>query len=146
MLKISNVRFFSNGGFSNKDANVIISNTFGEPIAKFLTNETILLKQGFEQPLQDTVISTFTINKQLINIKLYPNPAINNLNILIDYNSSINISYRIVGIDGKNHYTGLINQPLQQIDLNPLAPGIYLIILQSQDNKQIRSLKFEKIK
>ncbi len=64
------------------------------------------------------------------SLVLYPNPAINNLNILTEANM-LGASYRIYNAVGQLLRSGQINREFSSLDINEFANGSYILHLQN---------------
>ncbi|QIJ88156.1 hypothetical protein C7H62_0346 [Mesoflavibacter sp. HG96] len=70
-------------------------------------------------------------NLNVEDIKLYPNPAIDYLNIKIRLNEGEIFNYSITDLNGKQVNTGVVNSSLTTINTKLLAEGLYVLKLQS---------------
>ena len=73
-----------------------------------------------------------------IDVKLYPVPATNNLNINVS-DELIGGSYIVVDYHGKTVLEGSVNSSTHRLDVNNLARGSYYILLQNKDTKITRT-------
>ncbi len=81
------------------------------------------------------IIETKT-NKMLDNIKIYPNPAIDKLNIEVEENSKI----QIIDINGKNVYESQNENQKHEININELVNGIYMIKIYNDHSVKMRKI------
>ncbi|MBW6484085.1 MAG: T9SS type A sorting domain-containing protein [Vicingaceae bacterium] len=83
-----------------------------------------------------------TKNKELANLKLYPNPATNQLTITgLDAQNTTTIS--IIDLTGKTvFYTNLTATPQQQINISQLTNGVYFIKIHTPTDAKV--IKFVK--
>jgi len=88
---------------------------------------------------------TNTSNISGTNIKLYPNPANNKINIVFDNSNDIN-SIRITDITGRTVYTEIIANNTNAITVNTshYTPGIYFCEINGVTT--VETIKFTKIK
>jgi hypothetical protein len=88
---------------------------------------------------------TNTSNISGTNIKLYPNPANNKINIVFDNSNDIN-SIRITDITGRTVYTEIIANNINAITVNTshYTPGIYFCEINGVTT--VETIKFTKIK
>jgi hypothetical protein len=77
-----------------------------------------------------------------INIIIYPNPAVNYLNIKTD-NYTSEIGFTIYSAIGAEMFKGIINDNIKTIDVSLLAEGVYFIHILVAD-KQYQTIKFYK--
>ncbi|MAO45659.1 MAG: glucose dehydrogenase [Crocinitomicaceae bacterium] len=73
-----------------------------------------------------------------IDVKLYPVPAKDNLNIDVS-DELIGGSYIVVDYHGKTVIEGSVNNSTHRLDVNNLARGSYYILLQNKDTKITRT-------
>ncbi len=115
-------------GDSYQGASMQIDWTIGEPLITSFENETILLSQGFHQP---TVILTNTselpVNINFVNI--YPNPAIDNINVTIDFAQDQVIELIIYNIKGQKLSLKKCagSSIAETLNLSNYSPGFYNI-------------------
>jgi hypothetical protein len=72
----------------------------------------------------------FVVQQDEIQIRLYPNPAVDQLNIKAEGLAST--PYHLVNMQGQVVMKGWLNQ-LETLDISKLQAGLYRIILYSQD-------------
>lgn len=82
--------------------------------------------------------SGFNLTGENINIKIYPNPAKNDINIDLD-EVEYELNYVVYNFTGKIVMEGILNQQKNRISVNKLIAGLYVIEIQG-----IRKEKFVK--
>ncbi len=75
------------------------------------------------------------ITENNINIQLYPNPAIDILNIETNF---IIQSISIIGINGRLISNEIVNSPIANIKINELTSGVYFCEIKKNDGAVIR--------
>jgi len=125
-----------------------LSCTIGEPIVATLFNVKLILTQGFQQPQENEV----SIKTDLAdwNIKAYPNPFNDNVNIEITSDKSSEFTIGITNLIGQNlgmdylanNYPG---KNVYSLNTAHLATGMYIVTVSSKDGKLIKSFKLSKI-
>jgi hypothetical protein len=125
-----------------------LSCTIGEPIVATLTNVKLILTQGFQQPQENEV----SVNLDLAdwNIKAYPNPFNDNVNIEITSDKSSEFVIGITNLIGQNLGMEYLanNYPGKNVyTLNTafLTTGMYIVTVTSKDGQLIKSFKLNKI-
>lgn len=92
------------------------------------TDQNGLLFNSMTNQITFDGISCTSLNveekKNSISYRLYPNPALNNLNIEILNNE--NHSINIYNIAGKKMFSVELNQGLNQLDISSVPSGIYI--------------------
>ncbi len=85
-----------------------------------------------------------TANTAEGNISLYPNPAVDRLNIRIDSIDKDNATIEIVNVFGQQVYSGSLSSMSDTgtIDISSMAPGLYILYVKSPGNTLVE--KFEK--
>ncbi len=101
---------------------------------------------NYSEPLNVNamVITTLNESPNSFDINLYPNPTKNQIKIFYRYLDSIN-NLQIVDLNGKSIYKGkfvLINNEEAIVDFN-IPPGIYSVLLETEDNILYRKIVIE---
>ena len=73
-------------------------------------------------------------NQNLESIKIYPNPVKNIITLEVDP-SYLGMNYRIVDVLGREILNGTINEQINQIKLQDLVPGIYILFGEKESIK-----------
>ncbi len=68
---------------------------------------------------------------------LYPNPASSELTVKLTQKFDRNVSYKIIGIDGKTVSTGALLQIENRINISSIESGAYLLELTTSDGSRI---------
>lgn len=136
----------SSAGISNTSGTIILSSTIGEPMDITLTDGNEWLIQGFEQPLYDTSVATFTIENKSIKISIYPNPTSGPLQINLDSQlDNLRLSLDIFNIAGQSMmYETMLNQ-FHTIDMSHLPAATYLLRIRNPKGEIIQTFKIQKI-
>ena len=126
----------------------ISSYTIGEVFYTYLPGSTMSISQGVQQPIQwikyypesKTVNGIFlltpeVIEKTVFTAKLYPNPAIDHIVLVLDNLIIKDLSYTIYDINGRAIITGLIQQRQTTIMLSSLTRGSYILSINQQHSK-----------
>lgn len=135
-----------NTGNATVTSDFIVSYTIGEAIGNTIEGEQYLLSQGFEQGRQDTVWVGFLNNELNIEIKVFPNPTMNGLNIQFIGNNQNHLHIEAFDATGKlmlqmGQLTGN-----DYLDLSGFASGAYFIKIMNEQNDQFKIVKVEKLK
>lgn len=137
---------FSSSGKSLSNAQILLDNTIGEPVTFTLQNSTIKLTQGFQQ--NNYNISTGIKNALLdVGIRVYPNPAGDNLQVQLSNPVSNKLQLYLFGINGNKIWQGQIGNgiELQNIDVSQVAAGSYILQLVDETKNLFSTYKIEKI-
>lgn len=112
----------TNGGLS-------ISWTLGETIIPTFTNGDLVLTHGFQQQLLVTTVEENL--EELVHVKVFPNPASDNVNIKFESPVEGEISLTIIDAQGRLIKTDFIEPAMleKQINLQDLPAGIYYLRL-----------------
>jgi hypothetical protein len=137
------------GGSYFDGINMAIDYTTGELMITTLNNGSSILTQGFQQPFINHYISVPEVPDNNMQVILFPNPAIDHLNIIISHASDQHCRvciYDMLGQLLKDEYSeagsgGNINM---NIDLHNLATGNYFVRI-LQNHKIITTQKIVKI-
>ena len=115
-------QLISNGGDYFENSNVSISWSLGEPIIETISDGTNILTQGFQQT-KLSASEIFSINSDIINIKLFPNPTENF--IYLKTSEFKNLNYRISDINGKILKEGNIISEITEISVSKFPAAVY---------------------
>lgn len=119
----------------------------GEPTIGLLTQGWQHFLQGFAyKTLENKIV---TANNQplviAVQVKLFPNPVDEYLNIQYEGLISGNEKYAINDLTGRIVLSGKLNSPLTQLNVVSLRPGVYVFVLvNTSTNKSIYLNKFVK--
>jgi hypothetical protein len=144
--QIQNSDLISTSGDYFVSSNISMSWSLGELETETFSTSSVILTQGFQQPVFNiTSIKNNSLVTDL-NIEVYPNPVSNYLTIK-NYNPSVNLTYRLYDIYGKllisqesNSNDGMYTR----INLTDLAQGNYLIQIFGNDKRQSKIYKLIK--
>lgn len=140
---ISNEVISSNGNYY-KNANIAVSWTIGEAFIESYSKSSVILTQGFHQPIlieSDSNPGGILIDKN-ITISIFPNPTFNSINISIINFEKYSKALLYDGL-GKIITETTIAQQLTEINMKPFSEGIYYLKVLDNQN-QIQSFKIEK--
>lgn len=118
----------SAGGYNVKSG-LSISWTLGETIIPTFTNGNLVLSHGFQQQLIVTAIEEHL--DIAVNVKVYPNPASDVVNISFDEPVEGEIAITILDSQGKLVRKDLIEATMteKQINLQEIPAGVYYLKL-----------------
>lgn len=97
-----------------------------------------------EQPDTTTVLNQLAYNK--INIKLFPNPAKDLIELNIEGELNRKLTFNLVDITGNILRSKSGIAPKEQIMIDNLPQGFYVFLIFSEEGEQIFETKIEKIK
>ncbi len=115
-------QLISSAGDYFENSNVSISWSLGEPIIETISDGTNILTQGFQQT-KLSASEIFSINSDIINIKLFPNPTENF--IYLKTSEFKNLNYRISDINGKILKEGNIISEITEISVSKFPAAVY---------------------
>jgi hypothetical protein len=134
------------GNYYN-NGTINISWTIGEIAVSTLAGDNLILTQGFQQPI--VAIGT-SINKENFDrlIKVYPNPVQNHLNVFFPFDNLGNLTICVSDITGRRLMLNKIHTiktgTILNIDFSQYKPGIYLLMIYSEDKEVNRFYKVRK--
>ena len=129
----------SNAGAVMKVGNNSIEWTLGEIATETLRGNKNIITQGFHQT-NLTIVTTN--NPSISGLQIYPNPVEEEL--IIDNQSGKTISLHVFSITGQCVIENNFNPGIQNINMNALPAGTY--VLQAIVNDQKQNFTIEKIK
>lgn len=135
---------------TSPNINLTLSCTIGEPVVATLTNIKLILTQGFQQPLENDVLSV-DINTADWSIKAFPNPFNDVINIEISSDKASEFTITMTNLLGQNfggeylanHYPG---KNVYQLNTSTLAQGMYIVTVASKDGKLVKTFKVTNVK
>ncbi|MBU6204360.1 MAG: T9SS type A sorting domain-containing protein [Bacteroidetes bacterium] len=130
------------GGYS-------LSSTVGEPITTTVTSANYILTQGFQQQSLKGV-SVQEIQTENLNINVFPNPAAEEVHVLILSPRASNTQVKMFDIIGREIIvpTTIINEGTQKqftLNLNSLSASMYFISVYDQINRTTQTIKIQKV-
>lgn len=140
----------SSSGGSYAASSGMISFTIAEMamVESFTTSSAILL-QGFQQPT-DFGLGVEPISQNAFPFSIYPNPANNQLNVIVNPVEKTFINLKIADISGKilmsKEYSLYPMSRILNIDISVLSSGLYLISFDNLSAKSSVTQKFQVIK
>jgi|GEM_PF-2377206 len=87
-------------------------------------NSNVSVNQVKDIPLIEKQLST--------EVKIFPNPAVNQLNIKVDLLKDETLNYTMIDINGKQVLAGRLSSNLNVINTSELAVGFYILKLNSE--------------
>ncbi len=130
------------GGFS-------LSSTVGEPVTTTATAGSFILTQGFQQQTLKGV-SVQDVNLGNLDIKVFPNPAAEEVNVLIFSPNASTTMVKLFDVLGREIAvpTNIINEGAQKqftMNLNQLSASMYFITVFDQLNHTSQTIKIQKV-
>ena len=124
-----------------------LSYTIGEVAVQTLTAGSLMLTEGFQQPLD---IGTF--NRETMqydwDIKTWPNPVAQDLYLKVGAEIQQDLVLEATDLSGRIHMIQKIEPPLRdapfKVDLSHLAGGVYLLKIRTADHSLQRMVKILK--
>ncbi len=120
-------------GAYSENANGSLSWTIGETVVETVSDGTNSLTQGFHQG--NLSVTTFIEKTELSsNLKVYPNPVENILNVETD---KTGMDYQLLNINGKKVSNGKLENTTQEINFFDLPAGTYFLKINNEKTHQI---------
>ncbi|MFC2114767.1 T9SS type A sorting domain-containing protein [Bacteroidota bacterium] len=132
----SSGNYFANGLVS-------ISWTVGELFIETQASTSIILTQGFQQPLY-SIVSIDEAADPSIEFIIYPNPASKYLVIHASNESIYEMKVNIFNLQGNQVFSGNIVDAETSINLSDLTEGVYIITITSITQATISNYKLIK--
>ena len=120
------------------DYTTLKKNNFGW--YKINTNEWVLIKVNIETNKIYETVNVLSIDDQVNTINIYPNPAVDVLNVRVADNS--NFEYSIYSLKGNLIINGFSRNKLANIDVTNISKGMY--VLKVVSNNEVYTAKFVK--
>lgn len=130
----------SGGNYENESGSAVI--TIGEPMIQTLTTEELILTQGFNQGVIN-ITSLWEKKDNQIQIEVFPNPAVDIVNISCSSFLEEKLLYTLFNGEGKAILSNVILEKEFNIQFSQLKPAIYILKIYSQD-ALLKTLKIVK--
>jgi hypothetical protein len=140
----------SGGGYSSTSSNNY-SHTVGEAVINTQTVSSMILTQGFQQPLSASTSILISQNtNQNFSVQAYPNPTSNQISIEISIDEDVDINIQLIDVLGKQFgkiekIVQLNGKQIYQCELGGFSSGIYFIKISSNDEKYNESIRIQKV-
>jgi len=119
--------------------NMKISWTLGELAVETLDAGSIILTQGFQQPLEIAGPDAMDENQMVWEIKSYHNPVNDKLTLAVKFEMEVDLTYEIFDLTGKKVWISQQrNMPAKYdftIDMTLFQKGMYLLKVYSDDQR-----------
>jgi hypothetical protein len=128
---------FSTAGKSVSNSNLKLDYTIGEPIILTKSNGTTTLTQGFHQPTYQFVTKVSQSLKDIVDIKLFPNPTNEFLQIEISKLNNLKLAFDIIDLNGKylSSNVKILNEQTQ-LNIKDFPSGTYYIQIRNENENQ----------
>jgi len=127
------IEVISASGNDGSSATHQLSWTIGEPIIETHIGAANIVTQGFHQT--NLVVTDVTEVKPLnLELVIYPNPVVNQLNLLIENPENIPLNYLLYDELGRVLKQDFINTSLSMISMENLARANYVLVIQSEEH------------
>ena len=145
-VNAQNQEVVSSAGGHDSNGNVQVSWTVGEPVTETASNGNNIITQGFHQTnLTITRIDEKSVDLNNLNINIYPNPAVDYVNMDIKGDNLPELYYKLTDENGK---VLLSDKSLghKRIDMSTYDPSVYFINVYNKDKSFVRVFKVIKSK
>lgn len=137
----------SAGGYA-ENGNISLSWTLGEIAVSTLYGNNLILTQGFQQPF--TLGTSINLNTAVDwNIKAYPNPVENDLQIQFDLTKTNNFWIEVQDVTGRTielqQHKEIHPGDVISVDMSKYSYGVYFFKVFTPDRQQMRVLSIRKI-
>ncbi|NQW42143.1 MAG: T9SS type A sorting domain-containing protein [Bacteroidetes bacterium] len=137
----------NSGGAKMSQANGSLSFTVGELVVLNLSDsEGNTLGGGFTAGARLTTLSIQETNAAVLDVKVFPNPTSDLLNIRINHSTIEQVMVSITDLQGKEVYNGLYAGISNTIGINTTAyaPGTYFLSLKNNTSQVLGTYKIIK--
>lgn len=121
-----------------------ISYSVGQVTYQTIANANGSVAQGVQQPYEIWIVSGIEDAKDItLDVKVYPNPAQDFLVLKLNQYATQGLSYQLLDMNGKILRKQAVNEDETQINMNNLAPALYLLKIY-QSGHEIKTFKIIK--
>jgi hypothetical protein len=132
----------TSGGEANGSGGAV-SYSVGQLVYTLATDNGGSLAQGVQQAYEILAVG-LPETENNISLSIYPNPAVDVLNLLAGDLKEDKYTYQLVDNQGRVINIGNINKEQTQISISTLTGNIYFLNVFNSNNKQIKSFKIIK--
>jgi hypothetical protein len=135
-------------GASSTLGDITLDWTLGELATATLVTEDGMLTQGFHQPVLSVArVLTYENLEDYYTVQVMPNPVSTLLNIDIQSEREDRLSVELLDLNGKILNQQALEFPFQrlQFDMGIYPGGLYLVRVQTEDNKPVGLFKVNKL-
>ena len=135
------MKLISSLGDSFNNSSYQLDWSIGECVTTSFASSDFLITQGFHQnSYQIMSVKDLRVD---IEIKVYPNPTTNFVNLKVENSKIENMQYILTSVYGKVLQLKKITKNQEQINFSNVTTGIYFISI-SKNNQLIKTLKIIK--
>ena len=134
-------KLISSSGDSFNNSSYQLDWSIGECVTTTFTSSDFIITQGFHQNSYQ-VMSVEDLRVD-IEIKVYPNPTANFVNLKIENSKIENMQYILTSVYGKILQTRKITKDQEQVDFSNFTMGTYFISI-LENNQLIKTFKIIK--
>ena len=116
---------------------ISLSWTLGEPISETVSNDYMILTQGFHQGEKITLTTVKDPLADLFDIKVFPNPTADIVNISINRKNDEILTVQLYNLSGEKVLSEKTSEKNIQLSLADLAPSNYLLSLRKLNGELI---------
>lgn len=134
------------GGYAQTSSGSV-SSTVGEIATTTVSSGSVILTQGFQQPVQGDFTS-IRRPELTVRYQVYPNPTAEALHIELDSPEPIDLQLTLVDMQGRtvggfDKSFNLVGSQRQSWDLSPLSEGTYVLRF-VEDNGVVQAVRVRK--
>jgi len=117
-----------------------VSYTVGQVVYTTNTGTNASVAQGVQQPYE--ISTTVGINETSINLELsvYPNPTTNNLQLKVESEALVSLSFQLVDLQGKVIENKKVVEAKTSINMEALPKAIYFLNV-TRNNQTVKTFK-----
>ena len=134
--------FVSSGGNTNATGG-LVSFSIGQLVYTATNNQNGSVLSGNQQPFEITILNVEKIEKQKINLLVYPNPTVDFLTLEIKEDNFKEMSLQLIDANGKMLIINNILERLNKIEMQNF-PASYYILKVSSKTKVLKTFKIIK--
>ena len=123
-----------------------LSWTLGEPVTETVRNDYMILTQGFQQGEKVTLTTVKDPLAGLFDIKVFPNPTADVLNIAIHSDKNEIITVQLYNLNGEKVLSEKTQEKNIRLNLADLSSASYLLSLRKLNGELITTYVINKTK
>ena len=138
----------SSTGGTISDSATILNWTLGETVIQNIQSGNNYLSQGFHQPYY-TIITAVENTTSFFDVKVFPNPSADILNIIINSDTELPYEFFLTDINGKILFQKKVNAGVKQhsftYNTSNLATALYFLKITNTEKNISETFKIQKM-
>ena len=133
----------STSGGDATGSNGSVAYSLGQVVYNTFSNNDFSWSQGVQQAFEVSTLNVSTPNLRG-TLTAYPNPTAHQITLEFKDFKKLEWSFTLVDLQGRKLKSGLISSAKTSINMNLFLPATYLLVVQDQEQKNLKTYKIIK--